>query len=291
MKPQKNKSQSSALSQRALLVHLNISQWAGRKSDKNATATVVKAYKTTTEAGSYTKKLLPGATELEAVGTIATQIRKFFYDQTLPWMADGTRIISAKNHLKFAAEIRKMTGEFESAVKDFEKAYPRLQLEAQKKLGNLYSADEYPGHAEITTKFKAEVSYLPMPDVKDFRVDVSDAEKRAFAEKMKETETAAMRSVSERIYIVVKNAAEKLKDSEAIFRDSLLENIRELCGLLPALNISDDPNLEAARVDLEKILGGHSADSLRNDKKVRASAAKKLQDVQDKMGVFMGSTK
>jgi len=286
-----SKVHGSSLSSRALLVHINISQWTGRKADAKATATVVKTHKTTVEAVSTTKKLLPGAVELEAVATCATQIRKYFYEQTLPWMSDGSRIISAKNHLAFAAEVRKMTAEFESHVKDFCAAYPTLQAAAQKQLGSLYSPSEYPSPAEIRNKFKAEVNYLPMPDVKDFRVEVSDAEKKAFVEKMKETEAEAMRSVWERVHTVVKTAADKLASVDSIFRDSLLENIRETCSLLPALNVSDDPKLEAARVELEKLLGSYSADSIRADKAVRKEATKKLKDITDKMGAFMGGSK
>lgn len=277
---------NSSLSQRALLVNLNISQWVGRKSDRQATETVIKAHKTDESAGSYNKKLLPNAKELETVGTIASQIRKYFYEQTLPWMTDGSRIISAKNHLKFASEIRKMNAEFERAVSEFEAAYPRLQLEAQKKLGGLYKASEYPSHAEIKDRFKCEVSYLPLPDVKDFRIEISESEKKAFVKKLQETETNAMRDVWTRLHDVTRTAAERLAAPDAIFRDSLLENVRELCNLLPALNIADDAKLEAARRDIEKLLGGISADSLRADKSKRAESAKKLKEITDKMAAF-----
>lgn len=291
MKNQKKQNQASSLSQRALLVHVNISQWTGRKTDKKATDTVIKAHKTDASAGSYTKRLLPGAKELEAVSTISTQIRKFFYENTLPWMSDGSRIISAKNHLKFSGEMRKLAAEFETAASDFEAAYPRLQNASQKILGNLYNAQEYPAHQEIRGKFKCETNYLPLPDVSDFRVEVSESEKRAFVEKIKETESAAMRSVWERLHEVVKAAAEKLASPDAIFRDSLLANVSEMCSLLPALNISEDSKLEDARKELEKLVGVYSADSLRADKKQRKDAAKKLQDVTDKMGAFMGGKK
>lgn len=283
------KNKASALSQRALLVHINISQWTGRRADKQATDTVIKAHKTDSTAGGYTKRLLPGAKELEAVATIASQIRTYFYEQTLPWMTDGSRIISAKNHLKFAAEIRKMIAGFDSAVLDFEAAYPRLQAQAQKTLGGLYKGDEYPTPSEIKQKFKCEVSYLPLPDVKDFRVEVSESEKRAFVEKMKETESNAMRSVWERLHTVTRAAAEKLGAPDAIFRDSLLDNVKELCEMLPALNVSDDAKLDAAKKDIEKLINGYSPDALRADKSKRKDAAKKLKDVTDKMGAFMGT--
>lgn len=282
---------SSSLSSRALLVNVNIKQWIGRRTDKKATDTVIKAHKTSEEAGKYTKKLLPGAAELQEVSAQAMCIRKYFYEQTLPWVADGSRIISAKNHLKFAAEIRKMVGEFERCTKAFESAYPKLQSKAQAQLGSLYSAADYPTHAEIKGKFKCDVRYFPVPDVDDFRVKLSEGEKKEFVEKMKETEAEAMRSVWERLHNVVQAAAKKLGSSDAIFRDSLLENITDLCDMLPALNVSEDPKLDQAREDLKKILSGYSADGLRADKKQRSMASKKLKEMTDKMDSFMGGSK
>lgn len=290
MSPAKTKaiaSVSSSLSSRALLVNISISQWAGRKLDKAATQTVMSQHGAEKSAGGYTKKLLPGAKELEHVAACATAIRKFFYDQTLPWMSDGSRIISAKNHLKFSAEIRKMTATFETAVREFETAYPRLQQTAQAALGNLYNPKEYPAPSEISGKFRAETNYMPLPDVKDFRVDVSDAEKKAFVAKMREVENAAMREVWERLHGVVKNAAEKLAAPDAIFRDSLLENVTELCALLPALNIADDAKLETMRRDVEKLVNSFSADSIRNDQDVRQDAAAKLKQAMDSMSAFV----
>jgi hypothetical protein len=284
-------SKTSSLAAKALLVHVNISQWTGRRTDKKATATVEKTHKTSAEAGKYTKRLLPGAKELEAVGTVSSTMRKYFYENTLPWLSDGSRIISGKHHMEFSKEMRNLVAEFDKATRDFCAAYPALQAAAQKQLGSLYQVAEYPNPAEIREKFKAEFSFLPLPDVKDFRVEVSEGEKRDFQEKMKQVEVAATRSVAERLHGVVKAAVEKLSDPEAIFRDSLVANIGELCALLPALNISDDPKLEAARRDLEKFVKGNSADSLRADKTVRKDASKVLKDVEDKMAAFMGGKK
>ena len=73
----------AGLSQRALLVSVNVSQWAARKMDKRATETVNVAHRTSSLAGAYSKKLLPQALELETINTITSQTRKYYYEQTL----------------------------------------------------------------------------------------------------------------------------------------------------------------------------------------------------------------
>lgn len=277
------------LSQRALLVSVNISQWAGRRIDKRATETANLSHKASSTAGNYHKKLLPNAVELKEVSAIASKAREYFYTQTLPWMADGSRIISSKNYLPFVAEMRKIKADFDSAVKGFEAAYPRLKAEAVKQLGDLYDADEYP--EDIASKFKIETNYLPMPDVEDFRTEISDTEKREFLSKMREVEGAAMRDCWDRLHKVVKTAATKLAEPDAIFRDSLVENISEIVNLLPKLNITEDANLEKSRLEIEKLVAGLSPETLRVNSKERDKASKKLAEIESKMGAFMGVPK
>jgi hypothetical protein len=54
-----------------------------------------------------------------------------------------------------------------------------------------------------------------------------------------------------------------------IFRDSLLTNAVELCGMLTRLNVMNDPALEVARKHLESTLVGLDAKDLRKDESAR----------------------
>ena len=289
IKTTKNKISSGGLADKALLISVNISQWTGRKVDKRATDTANTTHKAGDNAGKYHKKLLPGAAELEAVATIASQARKYFYEQTLPWMTDGSRIISGKNYLNFTTEMRRLKGLFDAAVNDLDAAYPRLRKDAAAALGDLYDAEEYPD--DIKSKFKLEANFLPLPSIGDFRTEISDNEKRAFVEKMKEVEAAAMRDVWTRLHSVVKAAADKLSQPDAIFRDSLLENITEIVNLMPMLNVSDDSALEKERREVQSLVAGLSADTLRENQGERDKASKALADIESRMGAFMGVSK
>jgi hypothetical protein len=82
--------------------------------------------------------------------------------------------------------------------------------------------------------------------------------------------------------------AEKLADPKAIFRDSMLENTREICALLPRLNFTDDPNLEAMRQQVEASLLKHP-EALRNDPDLRHDTAVEAKKIMDAMGAFMGT--
>lgn len=277
------------LSNKALLIYVSISQWTGRKLDRKATATVANAHATKGAAGNYTKKLLPGAKELDRVNQVQGLIRKFFYEQTLPWFSDGARIISSKNYLPFTAEFSKLKSQFESAVSDFIAIYPQLQASAQSSLGSLYNAADYPSADRLLRAFQCEMNVLPLPDVKDFRTEVSDAEKRAFIDKMKSVEATAMQDCWTRLHEVVQKAAARLAQPEYSVRDSLIENIAEICALLPRLNVTDNPDLESARVKVETAIAKMKPDDLRENPKERQDAAAKLAEITRSMGAFMGA--
>jgi hypothetical protein len=279
-----------SLKNSALLIGLNISQWVGRKQDRRASSTVESAHGTAQQIGNFSKRLLPKAAELEMIQAHASSLRKFFYENTLPWAHDGMRIISAQNFVAFTSEFRQKQAVFNRAVEDFLAEYPRLREQARIKLGDLFNEEEYPETHRLKRKFSCEISISPIPDVSDFRVELSDAEKTLFLESQKQVESEALADCYSRLFSVVKTAAERLNDPEAIFRDSLIGNISELIQLLPRINPIDDPQLEALRLQVDSVISKVSAESIRASELTRQDTAKALKDISDKMGAFMGAS-
>lgn len=277
-----------SLKTNALLVSVNIKQWTGRKLDKRATGTVEATHATEQGVGNFTKRLLPGARELEAISSAAGALRKFYYENTLPWAADGSRIISSQNYFPFTQEFRKRKADFDSRVAAFLSEYPKLQAEARRKLGDLFSESEYPDVLRLAIRFQCEMNIYPVPDVGDFRVDISDAEKQIFLDSMARVEREALNDCYRRLFEVVAKAADKLKSPEAVFRDSLIGNITELVELLPRLNPINDPNLEALRAEVNAVVSKVSAESVRASETTREETARKLADIASKMDAFMG---
>jgi hypothetical protein len=125
----------------------------------------------------------------------------------------------------------------------------------------------------------------------DFRVQLSNDElehiRGDLETRLASAQQTAVREVWDRLFDKVKHIADKLADPSAIFRDSLVENAREMCALLPRLNFTDDPNLEAMRAEVEAKLIGHHPDALRNNLDLRQDAALEAKAIMDKMSVFM----
>jgi hypothetical protein len=189
------------------------------------------------------------------------------------------------------SDFRKEKGEWESLVQEFLDNYDQMKLDAQRILGSLYNHSDYPNRSELRVKFNMDMAVFPVPS-SDFRVAIGSEElsriQQDVERRVKDAEQAALKDVWQRLYDRVKHMAEKLADPKAIFRDSMLENTREICALLPRLNFSDDPNLEAMRQQVEASLLKHP-EALRNDPDLRQDTAAEAKKIMDAMGAFMGT--
>ena len=280
------------LSDKALLVQLSISQWTARKYDKKATEQVASANNAAVQSGRYNKSLLPMNDFLANVHQKSTLIRKKYYANTLPWGIDGTQILPSANYLSFMTDFRKEKYEWQMVVNSFLSEYMRLKTHARVSLNTLYNEADYPSQDEVASKFNMDMSIMPVPDG-DFRVDVAEEElARITADverRVVDASQNAMKEAWNRLHDRVKHMADKLDDPKAVFRDTLVENTREICSVLTRLNFTDDPNLEAMRQEVEQSLTKHHPDALRNDPDLRRDKAAEAKAIMAKMGAFMGA--
>jgi hypothetical protein len=280
-----------SLIDKALLVQLNISQWTARKYDKKASRKVAEEFHSYIDQGRYNKALLPMNGLLDRVHKKTTLIRTKFYTNTSPWGIEGTFMLSSKNYLSFTNEFRKEKGEWQYLVDDFLNNYDDLRQDAQRVLGQLYNEDDYPSQDMLARKFSMDLAIFPVPST-DFRVAIGDEElaeiQKDVERRVMDAQNHAMQDLWDRLYKQVEHMTEKLSDPKAIFRDSMVENARELCSLLPRLNFTDDPNLENLRQQVEANIARHHPDALRNDPDLRQDTAAEAKAIMEKMKTFMG---
>ena len=170
--------------------------------------------------------------------------------------------------------------------------YPQLKLDAQRLLPNgLYKEEDYPTIDGLRAKFGMDMIVMPVP-ADDFRVQIADEELSAIQQQVTDRVTnasqEAMKEAWQRLYDVVKHASDKLNDPTGIFRDSLVQNINDICGILPRLNFADDPNLETMRQQVEQSLANQNPEALRVDWDLREQKGRQVKAIADKMSVFMG---
>jgi hypothetical protein len=279
------------LNDRALLVQLTVSQWTARKYDKRVSKQATVLNHASAEAGRFNKSLLPLNDYLERVHSKSAAIRQDFYANTLPWAMEGAQLLPTSNYLAFITQFRKAKADWEILVDDFVTNYPALKGQAARLLGDMYSDSDYPSDSEIAARFRMDIAIFPVP-TNDFRVELSGAEmsriQQDITSRLAQAQALATKDVWQRLYERVEHIARQCGNPKGRIYDSMLEHARELCELLPRLNISDDPNLETMRQEVEGRLASLSTEVIRNDQTARQSAADDANAIMDKMRAFMG---
>ncbi len=100
------------LTDKAILVNVQISQWTARKFDNKVTSEVNKKHKTK-DAGRF-NKILIGVEHLKEISQIANKARTYHYDNTTPWSDSGERLLSNLNYFDYIQNISALQDEFDA---------------------------------------------------------------------------------------------------------------------------------------------------------------------------------
>lgn len=282
---------ASDLHTRAMLVSLRISAWSARKYDRKVSQDTATAHGTTLDAGRYNKCLLPGdAPAYKALVSHVANLRVNHYAQTLAWSDDGWRLLPVKNYQAYTDMLRKGFHEADSLLSSFVADYPSMRLEAKRILNGMYQDTDYPGN--IAERYNWAVEYNPVPAGTDFRVTLSREEIDSIAARTEQRVTDAFKDAQSdavrRLADCLSKIHEKLAQPDAIFRDSLIGNARELCDVLTRLNVTEDPMLESLRRQTE-LLAVTEPQTLRDVPDVRVATAQQAQSILDAMQSTYGA--
>lgn len=166
-------------------------------------------------------------------------------------------------------------------------------------LGNDFVVDREVWKREMGSKFEFGAVPLPVPDGGHFAdtvasllgTDVQAVDQRV-RDAAKEAERELLRRLLEPVVAMAQKLAEMPKTgkdgkakSDIVFRDSLVENLREIASLGPKLNISGDPEIDRFCAEI-KALSAVKPDTLREDKAVRADIQKKADDLAKRLAGY-----
>ena len=284
----------SKLSSSALIVNLSLSVWTGRKLDKRVSEEVDQQNSTKTRAGNYHKNLLAGSGKLTEITKVANATRSWLYGVTQPWGDNGDRVLNMSYFLEFKDRLADYEGQFSKAVNEFLTDYDTLVSAAAFQLGDLFNREDYPLREVIEAKFGFRYNMIPLPQAGDFRVDIGEEGLKELQEQyegvLKARVEGAMREAWDRLHDCMTRMSERLTDDtdsngdpkRKIFRDSLIENAVEVCGLLKAFNITNDTRMDEMRRQLEDAMRNVNADSLRDSDTLREMTKRKVDAILDK---------
>ncbi len=235
----------------AMLVTFSLHGWSARRHDPKASQYVAVHHDAAATAGRYNKRLLPKAA-LAALNATQNQARKTHYTHTLPWDDAGARLLPVANYERYTHAldelIERIFTERERFLSEYDEHVERARLD----LGRLFQLDDYPTREELRVRYSARYRIEPVPDSGHFLADLGAGEnarvRRDIEHQVSLRLNGALGDLYRRLGEAVGHVCERLSEDQngkpKVFRDSLIENLRELVDIVPRLNLFGDRHLE-----------------------------------------------
>lgn len=230
------------------------------------------------------KRLVDGQA-LKAIEAIRSEARSWLYSQSLPFPVDGAVFVPSASIEAIDAKLEGFKARFEAAIAAFVTDYPVLREAARAQLGSLYDPTDYPQNIGERFAFSWRfVSLAPPSEAQLLSPALVAKEREKFQNLLADATRGAVAELRTRFAACVDHVVDKLSGERdngkpQIFRDSLVENLRDFVKGFEALNVCDDRAL-AELVDRTKgLIDGVDANDIRKDDALRARIAQQMDKV------------
>lgn len=307
----------------------NASEDGGRFNKYLLPGTNVKRVKKSRKKGQVVETETEAPNSFKALTRHIQETRDMHYRETLPWTDDGWRILPIKNYQHYVDLMADAQHKFHRLLDEFVADYPALRRQAQVLLNGMFNADEYPENVRERFSFAYVPRPVPSGPGADYRVALGAEEiqklQKLTEQRTKQAVEEAQADVVKRLQKVVARIHERLSTEEhcencdgkgetietrkrpkqgqtvtcwicdgkgkvgATFRDTLVDNAREVVDVLTRINMDDDETLEELRKRTESLVSNTKADDLRDDDNLRKSTADEAQAILDAMTATYGN--
>ena len=276
-----------SISSSAVLARLTLNTWTAEKLDREQTDKVLATNNADSGAGKFSKNLMAGTTLVKEILNHGTAIRHWHEKNTLAWEERGARLLPTSLFMQFKQEANMHKAKRIMLVGELCDKYVMLKGTARISLGSMYREEDYPSVDEIREKYKFTLTFTPVPESGHFVLDIPAKEleetKQSCEVEIQRRLVDAVQGAWDKLYAMLSNMSKKLveadEDTKRRWHDSFVDNPKELCRLLEHLNVTNDPKLEAARVELERAMLGTDLEGLKYSPVLRASLKSKVDSI------------
>ncbi|HQT78003.1 MAG TPA: DUF3150 domain-containing protein [Rhodopila sp.] len=291
-----------SLETKVMLVDLDISVFGGKKTDRSVSEDVAAQHNADRhDSGRYEKNII-SKHALKEIQNLAGAARREHYARTLPFTHGGGDLIAVKGYMDYCGAMQVLKEKFSDSVRLFEKAYPKLIEEARTRLNGMFNQEDYPPIDQLRSRFSFDIYFRPLPNTQSWALrDIANEEmdilKQAHEQNLQQGIAEAVRVPYQRIASVTEKMVTKLKaygrDPEtgkviSNFHETLISNVEEMAELIPSLNITDDPELDALAERIRTELCKFDAEALKAEPRFREEVADKAQAILDHVSALMG---
>jgi|GEM_PF-6187011 len=269
------------------LVKLSASQFSGRKKDEALAADVARDNNGDTDAYETFLKVLPDETR-KAIQQIVTEARTYYKLHTTPWDT-GWALVNNTIYEKLRSDLEEFGIKFMEAVQT-EVLDKRDQLAdlSDARLGKRAYLYPFPELEALRGEYEFNVKTMPIPNPKDLRLkhvspDVAKQIEAETTQLLNDKLKGAMTTVVSRIRSVVERVFDTLNDGDKIFRDSMIQNVKDLCAVIPELNLTNDRFISQVADEIMTTLGNVDCKKVREDPEERKAVAVKAGSLLDRL--------
>lgn len=268
----------------AVLVRLRISSFPNTRTDQDITSDVKKSKKLGEKAGKWIRTKLPEES-LAPIAEIDGQIRAWHRDVTLPWEA-GVRLLPVKSQAAYDTKVLEWMEERQKAVNAFFEQYPQWIKQAKLMHNGTFDPADYPEERKARDLFVLRFAREPVPLKSHFSSSMAALYGESLEEANQQRVHEAHAELYKRCLDAASHMAERLAQPKNVFRDTLVENVKELLAVAPDLNLINDPVIAAMVKAIDENLTKATVEELRSDPVVRKAVAEKAEAISKKFGAL-----
>lgn len=241
------------LDTKVLCVGLRCACLGTTAQDESVTTDIITRYGAERGKLRATKTILAEA--IKPFRKLRNEARKYFNSVTLPGISEDLRVTTpnrlADLQTKLSGYIEKDAALLALLKLNYEDEINKDRLA----LGAAFDPDLYPNVDDLGHFFRMTLAVCDMPKGDYARIEgLSHAAQTAMAEQHQAMLATVGREARNAVYSqmtkLIKHIVDKLSDPDAKkFHESTFTNLKEYLDMVPDLNITSDPELEAMRVE------------------------------------------
>jgi hypothetical protein len=227
-----------------------------------------------------------------AVTAIRSQVRRFWYEVSLPFPQAGIRLIRRQDVTSIDRRLQHYREILHESVDRLENLYHQLQDEARRRLGRLYRETDYPPSLRGLFDLQWDYPNVEPPEyLARLASQVYEAECRRVQARFEEAVSLVEEAFSQQLRELVAHLVERLTPGPdgqpKIFRDSAVESFQEFFRRFRTLVIRTPGELEELVREAEGLLRGVRPEQLRRSGQLREEIRQGLEEVQERLDLWL----
>ncbi len=224
-----------------------------------------------------------------AVAAVRSEASGYWRTVTLPFPEAGIRLLPQSSLGLFATTMQTYRERLQEAARELAAQYDTMKSEAERRLGTLYSASDYP--TTLDGLFDMEWSVIPIEPPQylvALNPEVFQAEQARVRERFENAVELAEQAFATELQRLTAHLAERLTGlydgQPKVFRDSAIQNLTDFFERFRRLNIRSSPQLDMLVEEAQQVITGIEPQQLRDSVRLRQMVARDFEQIQAAVG-------